>query len=296
MLHAFIQAMLPVFLLAGLGALLSHKTTWLDNPALAALVTNIGLPALLLHSVLKMELALAGMAQLLLAMAASLAAVALVTWGVLRLTGHSVRYYLPVLTNPNTGNLGIPVVYALLGEQALGIAVIISSVVTISHFTLGVGVMSGRFSGRQIMRNAPALALLLGALLLGLQIELPDFAMHSLDMLGGITLPLMLMLLGRSLSHLRLGGSTRWGMLAAMALYRPLIGAGVASLMAPLFGLDDLAGLTLMMQCAMPTAVISYILVTRYQGPVDETAALIVLSLPTSLLTVAALNMLCNVG
>lgn len=294
MLYAFIQAMVPIFLLAGLGALLSRKTNWLDNPSLGALVTNIGLPALLLHSILKMDMALAGMAQLLLAMVATLAGVALLTWLFLRLIGRPVRYYLPVLTNPNTGNLGIPVVYALLGEQALAAAVVLSSVVTISHFTLGVAVMSGRLSLGQLSRNAPGLALLVGALLLALQIELPEFAMHSLDLLGGITLPIMLLLLGRSLSHLRLSSAIDWRFLAAMALYRPVAGASVGFVIASLFQLPQMDALTLIIQAAMPTAVISYILTTRYQGPVDEVAALIVLSLPTSLLTVALLNAVFN--
>lgn len=290
MLQAFLIPMLPVFLIAALGAVLSRKTDWLNNPSLGLLVTNIGLPALLIHSLLTMRIDLADMGILLAAMTSALALIALVTWGVLRVTGQPVRFYLSVLTNPNTGNLGIPVVYALMGEQALAPAVVISSVVTISHFTLGVSVMSGSFAPRELAKNMPAIALLVGALLIGFRVELPDFAMRTLDMLGGLTLPVMLLLLGRSLGNLRLGYGTRWGRLIPMAIYRPVIGALVAYPIAHLFGLGELDGLTLMVQCAMPTAVISYILATRYQGPVDDIAALIILSLPFSLLTVALLN------
>ncbi|GGB94317.1 hypothetical protein GCM10011352_20470 [Marinobacterium zhoushanense] len=292
MLQAFLLPMLPVILIAALGAILSRQTDWLNNPALGTLVTNIGLPALLIHSLLKMQIDLGGMGQLLAAMASALTLIALVTWLLLWLTHLPVRDYLSVLTNPNTGNLGIPVVYALLGEQALAPAVVISSVVTVSHFTLGVSVMSGRFKPREMLRNMPAIALLVSALLIGFQIELPAFAMRTLDLLGGFTLPVMLLLLGRSLGNLRLGHSTRWGRLLAMALYRPVVGALVAFLVTRLFGMAPLESLTLMIQCAMPTAVISYILATRYQGPVDDIAALIILSLPFSLATVALLNIL----
>ncbi|MBR9884937.1 MAG: AEC family transporter [Oceanospirillales bacterium] len=292
MLQAFLLPMLPVVLIAALGAVLSRRTEWLNNPSLGTLVTNIGLPALLIHSLLKMDVDLAGMGELLAAMASALALIAMITWLVLRLTGQSVRDYLAVLTNPNTGNLGIPVVYALLGEDALAPAVVISSVVTISHFTLGVSVMSGSFKPKELVKNMPAIALMVSALLIGFQVELPAFAMRTLDLLGGLTLPVMLLLLGRSLGNLKLGHTTRWGRLLAMAIYRPVVGVLVAFLITRLFAMGEIEGLVLMIQCAMPTAVISYILATRYQGPVDDVAALIILSLPFSLITVALLNTL----
>jgi predicted permease len=292
MLQAFLLPILPVFLIAGLGAFLSRKTDWLDNPALGAMITNIGLPALLIHSLLKMQMDVAGMGQLILAMALTLALVALLTLGALKLTGQPVRQYLAVLVNPNTGNLGIPVVYALLGDEALALAVVVSSVVTISHFTLGVSVMSGSFAPRQMLRNAPAIALIVAALLLAFDLPLPAVAMKTLEMLGGITLPIMLLLLGRSLGGLRFNRATHWPRLLTMACWRPLVGVGGALAIGTLLGLEPLALHTLLIQNAMPVAVISYILTTRYQGPSDEVAGLIVLTLPTSLAMVAALTLL----
>lgn len=281
--------MLPVILIASLGAFLGRKTTWLDNPALGQLVTNIGLPALLLHSLLSMRMELSGMGLLILGMACTLALSALVTLIVLRLFAQPVGRYLPVLVNPNTGNLGIPVVFALFGEQALAAAVVMSSVVTVSHFSLGVAAMSGGFTPRQLMRNAPVLALLAGALLLGLDMEPPAFMLKTLDMVGGMTLPIMLLMLGRSLTGLKLGRSTQWTPLLLMSAYRPLIGLGAAAIVAWLLGMGALDAKVLMVQAAMPVAVISYLLTLRYEGPTEQVAGLIFLSIPTSFAVVGML-------
>ncbi|TCK08414.1 AEC family transporter [Marinobacterium mangrovicola] len=289
MFQAFLVPILPVILIAALGALLSRKTEWLNNPSLGAMVTNIGLPALLLHSLLSMEMDLSGMGRILLAMVATLALSALITWPVLRLCGQSVRRYLSVLVNPNTGNLGIPVSYALLGEDALAVAVVVSSVVTISHFTLGVSVMSGSFAPRQLLRNAPALALVLAAVLLGFEVQPPEFVMRTLDMVGGMTLPIMLLLLGRSLAALKLGRSTQWTPLLLMSAYRPLVGLISALAVIWLLRLNELDARVLMIQAVMPVAVISYILTVRYEGPTERVAGLILLSMPASFVVVGIL-------
>lgn len=289
MLQAFLVPILPVFLIAALGALLSRKTDWLNNPTLSAMVTNIGLPALLLHSLLAMDMDLSGMGLILLAMVATLALSAVITFAVLRVTGQPVRQYLSALVNPNTGNLGIPVAYALLGEQALAVAVVVSSVVTISHFTLGVSVMSGNFAPRQLLRNAPALALVLAAVLLGLEVQPPAFVMRTLDMVGGMTLPIMLLLLGRSLAGLKLGRSTQWTPLLLMSAYRPLVGLVSALAVVWLLGIDELEAKVLVIQAVMPVAVISYILSVRYEGPADRVAGMILLSIPAAFVVVGIL-------
>jgi malate permease and related proteins len=92
MLQALIGALTPVFLLITLGIILSKKTHWLDNPSLGTLVSSIGVPALLLNSVLSMNMDVLGMGKLVGTTVLILALVALLSWGFLRLLGHSPRF------------------------------------------------------------------------------------------------------------------------------------------------------------------------------------------------------------
>lgn len=287
MLQSLLGALTPVFLLILLGIVLSRKTDWLSNPSLGTMVSSIGVPALLLNSVLTMNMDVLAMGKLIGVTVLILALMALVTWGFLRLLGHSPRYYLPPLVNPNTGNLGIPVCYALFGNEGLAAAVVISSVVQISHFTLGVGCMSGGFAPRQILRNGPVLALIAGAILMTFNLQLPAPLMKTVQMLGGITLPIMLMMLGHSLAQLTMTDRSMLSRALLFSVWRPVAGVLVALSVVWWLPLTPVEKQTILVQHAMPMAVISYMLTVRYMGPAAEVAMMILLSMPVSLLVSA---------
>ncbi len=283
MIAVFVQALTPIILLAGLGILLSRKTQYLDSPQLGALVSNIGIPALLLHSILNMKMELSGMLSLVAVTIVILVLVGLASFVFLKLLGLPVRFYLPPLVNPNTGNLGTPVAYALFGAEGLTVAIVVSSVVQISHFTLGVGFMSGSYHPKQLVKNGPVLALVVGGIFTGMQLSLPEPVMNTLGMLSAITLPIMLMLLGKSLASLNINNKSQIKRVISLSLFRPLIGSGIALLVVPFFNFNNVEAATIVMLHGMSVAVISYMLATRFDGPKDEIALMIMLSLPVSL-------------
>ncbi|MFD1383807.1 AEC family transporter [Rhodanobacter aciditrophus] len=283
MIAVFVQALTPIILLAGLGILLSRKTQYLDSPQLGALVSNIGIPALLLHSILNMKMELSGMLSLVAVTIVILVLVGVASFVFLKLLGLPVRFYLPPLVNPNTGNLGTPVAYALFGVEGLTVAIVVSSVVQISHFTLGVGFMSGSYHPKQLVKNGPVLALIVGGVFSGMQLSLPEAVMNTLGMLSAITLPIMLMLLGKSLASLSINDKSQIKRVVSLSLFRPLIGSGVALLVVPFFNFNSVETATIVMLHGMSVAVISYMLATRFDGPKDEIALMIMLSLPVSL-------------
>ncbi len=290
MFTAFVAAILPVFIIASVGAILSRKTAYLDDPNLPKLIVNVGMPCLLLYSMLGEHIDFLGMGKLVLASVCTLVAMVVCSLVLLKIMRLPIRFYLPVLVNPNTGNLGIPIAYALLGEQGLAGAVIISSIIEISHFTLGIGLMSGSYSPRQIIANPPVIALAIGAALLGLNVPIPQFLLQVFDMLGSITVPVMLLMLGRSLAHMRVY-DTRWVRLFFLSLYRPAIGLAMGWMAAVLWGLSPLHTANLMIACSMPVAVLNYIFATRYNGPVNDVAGLTFLTLPTALVALVVIKL-----
>ena len=224
-----------------------------------------------------------GMGALVGITVAWLVVMAMVTALLLTLAGLPVRSYLPALVHPNTGNMGIPVCFALFGPQSLGLAVVISSVIQVSHFTLGIGCLSGRFSIRAMLKNGPVLALIAGAFLLATNIRPPGPVMITLDMLGSITVPIMLMQLGSSIANLRLSGARDMLRPLVFSLYRPLGGLALAWVLLLIWPLSAMEAQVFLIQCAMPVAVMSYVLSVRYQGPSQEIALTIPMSLLVSL-------------
>ncbi len=283
MLLAFVSAILPVMIIALIGAGLSRHTTCLDDPNLPRLVVNVGMPALLLNSMLGSHMNLLGMGKLILAGVIALVGMALVSIIVIKLLRLNVRYYLPVLVNPNTGNLGIPIAFALLGKEGLAGAVIISSIIEISHFTLGIGLMSWSCNPKKLLANPPIISLIVGALILATGIPVPHFVLQVADMLGSITVPIMLLMLGRSLASMKVH-EAHWGRLSILACYRPAIGLCMAWTAASMLHLSTLHTCNLLIAYCMPVAVLNYIFTLRYKGPVNEVAGLTFLTLPTALI------------
>lgn len=283
MIQHLTEALVPLLSLILLGAILGRKTDFFDGKALAGLVTTVGIPALLLHSVLSMDMDIFGMGALVGITVAWLVVMAMVTALLLTLAGLPVMSYLPALVHPNTGNMGIPVCFALFGPQSLGLAVVISSVIQVSHFTLGIGCLSGRFSIRAMLKNGPVLALIAGAFLLATNIRPPGPVMITLDMLGSITVPIMLMQLGSSIANLRLSGARDMLGPLVFSLYRPLGGLALAWVLLLIWPLSAMEAQVFLIQCAMPVAVMSYVLSVRYQGPSQEIALTIPMSLLVSL-------------
>ncbi|MCO4787217.1 MAG: AEC family transporter [Marinomonas atlantica] len=287
MMTAFITALTPVILLASLGFLLAKRTPYLDSPHLGSLVSNVGLPALLLTAVLKMNMDFEGMLSIVAATLSCLAGMASVSYVFLKTMRLSIQFYLAPLVNPNTGNLGIPIAYALFGTEGLATAVVVSSAVQVSHFTLGVGFMSGDYQPKQLLKNGPVVALLLGLLSLGLGVSLPTPLMSSLEMLSAITLPIMLMLLGKSLANLNFSDSSKLYRTIGLACFRPIVGVLIASLIVPWFGFNSAQEATIIALQGMSVAVISYMLATKFAGPKDEIALMILISLPIALISAA---------
>jgi malate permease and related proteins len=283
MLSALASSLTPILLLICLGFFLGKKTDYLESPSLGALVSNLGLPALLLYSVLSMQMQVFSMLKIISATASVLVVAGVISFIFLKILKLPTQFYLAPLVNPNTGNLGIPIAYALFGTEGMAIAVVISSVVQISHFTLGVGFMSGSYSVKQLLKNGPVIALVVGAFLLSFNISLPTPLMNTLNMLSHITLPIMLMLLGKSLSNLSIQEDNKVYRATVLSVFRPFIGGLSAILIVSLFPLTHLESSVLIVLSIMPVAVISYMLAIKFKGPTDEIALMILISLPLSL-------------
>lgn len=238
---------------------------------------------MVLHSIFKMNMSVLTMGHLVFSTLTYLLIMAVLGYFVLRLWKQPVRNYLPVIVNPNTGNIGVPVCAALLGPQSIASALVITSIVQISHFTLGIGCYSGKITWRTLIRNMPIIALLFGAIISAAGIKPGSAVMDTLDMVGGITIPLMLMQLGSTISKLQVHNLRNILKPTAQAFIRVFLGFIVALAVANLAPLEASEAAALLIQGTMPIAVFSYVLSLRYNNNSDDIALGILISLPLSL-------------
>ncbi|WP_029008848.1 AEC family transporter [Azospirillum halopraeferens] len=275
MASQLLSILLPVFTIAAIGWTWVRLGRPFDPATLSALVTTIGVPALLLSSLTRSAVTPASLLEMLAAGALALAAFAAIGAAVLRFVKLPVRLYLPALMLPNTGNLGLPIVFFAFGEAGMPYAVAFSTLVQIGHFTVGIGLASGRMAPRTLLTTPAIWAFLLALALIGTGTPLPGWAADAARILGGMAVPIMLLMLGASLARLSVRNLARP---LGLSVVRVAMGFAVGLAAARLAGLGPEAAGALVLQCAMPVAVFSHLFAVRYGGPANEVAAMIVLS------------------
>ena len=111
----------------------------------------------------------------------------------------------------NVGFMGYPVVASIYGHQAVFYAAMLNVVNTFTVFTIGTMMITGgegatreRFS-KKVLYSTPMLSAYLAMLIVALGIDnIPTFVSEPLTMIGNITVPAALLIIGSSMSHLPL--------------------------------------------------------------------------------------------
>ena len=111
----------------------------------------------------------------------------------------------------NVGFMGYPVVASIFGHQTVFYAAVLNVVNTFAVFTVGTILITGkneveghRFQ-KKVLYSTPMLAAYLTMLIVALEIEnIPTVISQPLTMLGNITVPAALLIIGSSMSQLSL--------------------------------------------------------------------------------------------
>ena len=111
----------------------------------------------------------------------------------------------------NVGFMGYPVVASIFGHEAVFYAAVLNVVNTFAVFTIGTMLITGknevegsRFQ-KKVLYSTPMIAAYLSMFIVALRIDhIPAFVSQPLTMIGNITVPAALLIIGSSMSHLPL--------------------------------------------------------------------------------------------
>ncbi len=105
----------------------------------------------------------------------------------------------------NTAFMGYPVIEVVFGSQGIFLAAIYNLVLNIMLWTIGIFIIDTKNKGFNFdykkLFNPGIVSVLLGLILFVLPIELPLLAGEILNLLGGLTTPLALLVIGSSLAE-----------------------------------------------------------------------------------------------
>lgn len=296
----FVNNLLPIFLCAGAGYLVGRATAP-DIRSINRLAFFIFSPCLVFASLTETPVVGGEFAQIMLFTAAFLVAMA----GLAGLTGLALRLNRQALatlvvaaTFVNGGNYGLAATQFAFGDDALARALVFYIASTLGVYTLGVFVASlGRQSAggalKEILSVPAFYALMAAGLARGLGWELPLFATRAIHLLGEAAIPVMLVILGLQIARTPLA-IHQWG-----PAQRKLIAAGVilqlgaapllALALAAALGLSGFTWQAVVLEAAMPTAVITTVLAVQYDLDVEPMTLIVVASTLLSPLTLTPL-------
>ena len=199
----------------------------------------------------------------------------------------------------NVGFMGYPVVASIFGHQAVFYAAVLNVVNTFAVFTIGTMMITGgEGSGRErfnkkVLYSTPMLSAYLSMLIVALGIDnIPGFVSQPLTMIGNITVPAALLIIGSSMSQLPLRALLGTPVVYATTLLRlAVLPLGVHFLCRAL-GFDPFVTNINTVVIAMPVATYGTILCLKYGRDTTLIAELTFITTLLSMLTIPLLVIL----
>ena len=199
----------------------------------------------------------------------------------------------------NVGFMGYPVVASIFGHEAVFYAAVLNVVNTFTVFTIGTILITGssniegkRFE-KKVLYSTPMLAAYLTMLIVALEINnIPGFICQSLTMIGNITVPAALLIIGSSMSQLPirslLGNTTVYLTTALRLVLLPLAVYYLTSLM----GFSPMVVNINTVVIAMPVATYGTILCLKYGKDTTLMAEVTFITTLLSMISIPLLTML----
>ena len=278
------EVIFPVFFVIGVGYYLGKKNPKFDTNFITNFAGNIGTPAMIFYTVTTTGISLSIFTNYFVYALIMIGGFAVIGLIFLFLMKKDLSMELPPLILPNTGNMGIPICLFAYGTQGLGVASAIASVIILFHFTLGVFLAKKRFSFDVVIKSPPVYAIIVSVIFLYFQIKPPLFLENTTFLLTYATIFLVLMSLGIALTKFRFSLKDS----VILSLCRVILGPLIAFIIIYNFDLSGFAAGVLLIQSAMPSAILNYLVGSMYSPKkvIDSIASTIVVSTVMSFFTI----------
>ncbi len=279
------EVLFPVFFIVGIGYLLGRQKSDIDTTFITNYSANFGAPALFIFAITSSGVTYSVFSEYFIYSIIALSCFAITGIIFLFFMKKDVSRELPPFFLPNTGNMGIPICLFAYGSLGMGVAAAISSLVVLLHFTANIFLASKKFDIKIILKSPSTYAVIISVLFLYFDLEMPMFALNTVMLLGYAMIVLILMSLGVSLTQMKVF-SIKSSLISSIGrvIVGPIIGFGLIKI----FNLSGYAAGVLLIQSAMPSAILTYLIASMYSPKkiVDNISSMIVVSTLMSLITV----------
>ena len=279
------EAVFPVFFIVGIGYYLGKKNPKIDTTFITNFSANIGSPGLIFYSITSTGITFDLFSVYFFYALVAITGFAIIGLIFLFFQKKDLITELPPFILPNTGNMGLPICLFAYGAKGFGVASAVSSVVMLLHFTLGIFLAKKKFESQLIFKTPAFYAIIFSLIFLYFKIKPPVFMVNLTMLLSYATIFLVLMSLGIALTRLKIF-SFKDAIISSIG--RVMIGPIIGFILIKFMNLTGYAAGVLLIQCSMPSAVLTYLVGSMYSSKkvVDSIASMIVVSTLISFATI----------
>lgn len=272
---AVLEICAPVFLLTILGIFWAKSGNEYNIELITKLVMNLAIPCLIFIALMQTKINSETLTKIFFATSCVLIMITLAMFCAVKILQLNLRTFFAPLIFANSANLGIPICLFAFDITGFEYAIFIFSIMAVYSMTFGVWVMSGGGSPLKLIKEPLVVSVILGMLFLFNGWKTPDFLTDSINLVGQMAIPLMLLTLGFTVGKLKSSGFLQ---LIFPSILKFLLCLMCALTTVFLFDLERIPAAALIIQVTMPVAVSSYMLAEKYGSNPDKVAALVIVS------------------
>ncbi len=273
MLERLAGIILPVFSIIALGWLYA----WRVKPDMATvnrISMNVLAPALVFSALASKDFDVAANRLLLGGSVAVVVGSGLLAGPVARIMREQARTFVPPMMFNNCGNMGLPLAVLAYGSAGFAPMVALFTISNLLQFTLGVWILDHHARFGNLLRNPIVIATVLGFAFAIAHPPMPEWLIVAIRLVGDALIPMMLLSLGVRLYETSFGA---WRIGVVGGIVCPLTGLAIATLLAPILGLDPMQqGLLILFGC-LPPAVLNFMVAEQFGQEPGKVASIVLI-------------------
>ena len=294
-----VETVLPLFLVILAGAVFSRtkasSSQWID--ILNKYALYIGFPALIIGSLMQLEIEKHAFGNLILWNSANILVCTLLAYPIARIfrfSDNARRSLFLILPFTNNAYLGMPILQNAYGNEILPVAAVISSVYLFWMFTLTIILLESSGENKthpkkiiiNLLQNPMLISVLLGFFIVAFQVKLPVFATKTIQLFAGSVTAVVLFSIGIFMGMHKFGSIRKWSRVASFAFFTMLILPAVFYLAIRSANISAEQMKATIIDAAMPLGLTPYALSVQYKLETTLIARIVVFGTIISVFTI----------
>ena len=188
----------------------------------------------------------------------------------------------------NCGFIGFPIIYSIFEGEGVIYASIFNMFFTILVWTYGILLFTGKINIKEIKKvlvNPSVIAVYIGIVLFIFKIDIPEVITSTMDLVGAVTTPLSMIIVGVILSHISFKKYMSDWTVYYSSLLKLIITPLALFMIFKILKIHSVLSNTMVLLTAMPTAAITSILAENLNKEKEYATILVFISTVLSLVT-----------